>query len=151
MGIGGGDAIPIAQTAYNEYHPQLSRDGKWIAYTSDESGRAEVYIQAFPTAGFKLRVSTNGGSQPRWRDDGKELYYLAEGAIFAAPIELGAAPSAGKPEKLFDVLTPDFSLSSPFVYDVSADGKQFIVEAMDPNSRSTPVTVMLNWQAKLRR
>lgn len=151
MDIDGGSPIPIVQTAYNEYHPQLSRDDKWIAYTSDESGRAEVYIQAFPRAGFKLRVSTNGGSQPRWRDDGKELYYLAEGAIFAAPIELGPTPAAGVPEKLFDVLTPDFSLSSPYVYDVSADGKHFIVEAMDPNSRATPITVMLNWQAKLRR
>ena len=142
MSINGGATVDIAHTAYNEYHPQLSRDGKWIAYTSDESGRAEVYIQAFPQAGFKLRISANGGSQPRWRDDGRELYYLAGGAIFAVTVELGPTPAAGPPQKLFDVLTPDLSLSSPFVYDVSSDGRQFIVEAMDPNSRTTPVTLM---------
>ena len=69
--------IPYLQTDFNELHGQVSPDGQWLAYTSDESGTWEVYVQSFPVLGHRRTISTNGGAQPRWRKDGKELFYLA--------------------------------------------------------------------------
>jgi eukaryotic-like serine/threonine-protein kinase len=68
--------FPFLQTEFSEEHPQFSPDGRWLTYTSNESGRPEIYIQSFPPSGGKWRVSTHGGAHPRWRGDGKELFYL---------------------------------------------------------------------------
>jgi Tol biopolymer transport system component len=77
LALDGGKAMPIAHTTFNEVHGQLSSDGKWLAYVSDESGQNELYVQSFPVPAVRTRVSTAGGDQPRWRRDGQELFYIA--------------------------------------------------------------------------
>src|SRR5262249_44768368 len=83
--------VPYLQTESNECHARLSPDGKWLAYVSDETGRAEVYVQRFPTPGNRVLISANGGDQPAWRRDGKELYYLApDRKLMAVAVKPGA-------------------------------------------------------------
>ncbi|MCA1660594.1 MAG: hypothetical protein LC642_08695, partial [Verrucomicrobiaceae bacterium] len=83
--------FPFLQTEFNEQAAQFSPDGKWIAYSSDESGAPEVYVQTFPASGGRWRVSTDGGRQPRWRRDGRELFYItADGKLMAVDVKLGA-------------------------------------------------------------
>ena len=103
---------PFLQTEFNERQAQFSPDGKWIAYTSDESGTRDVYVQTFPAPGGRWRVSTGGGTQPRWRRDGRELFYIAAGRkLMAADVKPGATFEAGVPKLLFDtrVLTRQIS------------------------------------------
>ena len=83
--------VPFLQTAFNEMLGQFSPDGRWVAYISDESGRNEVYVRSFPAGSGKFQISNNGGTQPRWRDDGKEIYYLApDGKLMAATVKFTA-------------------------------------------------------------
>jgi Tol biopolymer transport system component len=95
--------VPFLQTEFNEQQAQFSPDAKWIAYTSDESGAPEVYVQAFPALGSKLRISTGGGCQPQWRRDGKELFYVAaDRKLMAVDVKTGATFEAGVPKPLFE-------------------------------------------------
>jgi dipeptidyl aminopeptidase/acylaminoacyl peptidase len=147
--------IPFLVTPADETASQFSPDGKWIAYSSDESGRREVYVQGFApgrvpaTALGKWQISTAGGDKPRWRRDGREVYYLApDRKMMAVPIKTG--PSSFEPGiavPLFDTRLTGF-----FPYDVGADGR-FLLQAVGdvgPVSLS-PVTIALNWQAALKR
>ena len=97
--------FPVAQTNFNEEHGQFSPDGAWVAYQSDESGRDEIYLQPFPGPGGKLLISIAGGVQVRWREDGRELFYLAlDGRLMAVPLQLGShgqPPGAGVPSRSF--------------------------------------------------
>ena len=95
--------FPFLQTEFNEQQAQFSPDGKWIAYTSDESGAPEVYVQTFPASGGRWRVSTGGGSQPKWRRDGRELFYIAaDRKLMAVDVKLGATFEAGVPKTLLE-------------------------------------------------
>ena len=148
-----GDQEPFAflATSFNEGPAQLSPDGGWLAYGSDESGRFEVYIQSFPKPTGKWQISTNGGVQPRWRGDGKELYYIsAANRVMAVPIGAGAGLEVGVATPLFDA---SFSSNSPqsYEYDVAPDGQRFIVSAPLTEARNTPLTVVVNWTARLNR
>lgn len=150
------DRKPFAflQTPYNESQAQLSPDGRWMAYASDESGRGEVYIQSFPMAGSKRQVSTNGGIQPRWRGDGKELFYLAaDRKLMAALVRGEAALEVGTPTALFQTsldlqgpTAPDFRQ----LYDVTADGQRFLLNVA-PEEVVSPITVVLNWTAGVKQ
>ena len=148
----GGKPAVVLQTAASEHNGVFSRDGKWIAYASDESGREEVYIQPFPSTGFKWTVSNQGGSRPRWRSDQKELFYLAAGrrSMMAADVQIeGSSIRTGAPRQLFQLSWPLPVLVSP--YDVSADGQRFLVlEPATESSGSAALTVVLNWQAALK-
>ena len=94
------------QTPANESQGKLSPDGHWLAYTSDTSGRFEIYVQSFPEPGDRITVSPNGGSSARWRRDGKELFYLApDGTLMAAPVGSGQPLEFGKPVPLFQFFT----------------------------------------------
>lgn len=146
--------FPVIQTEFDEFRGQFSPDGNWIAYQSDESGRHEIYVQAFPGPGPKATVSTNGGTQVRWRRDGKELFYVAlDGRLMAVPIELGSSsqtPDVGKPVALFRpplgrvVLHGDFRHH----YAVSQDGGRFLVAAALTETITSPISLILNWKAR---
>jgi len=143
--------FPVVQTNFDEQQAQFSPDGKWIAYQSDESGRVEIYVQPFPGPGNRWPVSTNGGSQVRWRRDGKELFYVAlDGRLMAVPIRVamnGGAPEVRTPVTLFApplggaVQQADYRHQ----YMVSSDGDRFLVATVTEQANS-PITVILNWK-----
>lgn len=140
--------VPFLQSRFNEYFGSFSPDAKWIAYESDESGRAEIYVQAVPAGGAKYQISTDGGTVPVWRRDGKEIYYRSpEGKLMAAPVRIGTTIEAGTPQSLF-------ALRGAQGFTPSGDGQRFlVVEAAGGEEAATvpPVTVVLNWQAELKK
>jgi Tol biopolymer transport system component len=148
--------FPFLRTRANAFQGQFSPDGKWIAYVSNESGRAEVYVAPFnasSASGGKWQVSTNGGAQPRWRPDGKEIFYVSP----APNVRLMAA-AVGATGTRFDVgaVTPLFVVRLPgtpgVFYQVSPDGKRFLFN-MAPmvDTTATPITVVVNWTAGLKK
>jgi eukaryotic-like serine/threonine-protein kinase len=148
----------FAKRSHNEFAGQLSPDGKWLAYQSNESGRYEVYIRAFPGdssgAGGKWQVSNQGGDLPRWQGDGKELFYVAANRLIAATIgENATSVQAGSPRELFSLPTATGAYAA-FTYDVTADGQRFLVleaAAVGAQLTGAPLTVIVNWQAGLKK
>lgn len=137
---------PYLQSAFDEIHGQISPDGRWLAYSSDENGRYEVYVQKFPLAGSKRQISTDGGMQPRWNPNGKELFYIAPDRILmAATTSTGAAFEVGAPKALFQtgVYGPSI-VRSRNNYVVSAGGDSFIVNSI-VDSRQ-PINVVVGWK-----
>jgi Tol biopolymer transport system component len=145
-----GKPFPVVQDAFDEDFPTLSADGRWMAYQSNESGRKEVYITAFPGGGAKWQVSSNGGGSPKWRSDGKELFFLDPAdTIIAVDVNTsGGAPQIGAPHALFQAvgIQRDFG-----AYDVTADGKKFLVNSGNLKEGSDPFTLVQNWTAELRK
>jgi Tol biopolymer transport system component len=136
--------IVVVNTPFDELKGQFSPDGHWVAYQTNESGRFEIVVQPFPGPTGKRRVSTGGGTQPRWRADGKELYFIAsDGKLMAAPITSGAAFAAGPPAPLFSV-TPEPDLYTKQQYAVSRDGR-FLISQPVGASTTPPITLILNW------
>jgi eukaryotic-like serine/threonine-protein kinase len=132
---------------------QFSPDGKWVAYASNETGKWEIYVTSFPEPRGKWQVSAGGGEQPRWRGDGKELYYLSpDGKMMATPVTTGANFDAGTPVALFQATprqpVPIYDL---FVYDVSRDGQRFLINTELKQAGSAPMSIVLNWTAKLNK
>jgi eukaryotic-like serine/threonine-protein kinase len=132
---------------------QFSRDGKWVAYASNETGKWEIYVTSFPEARGKWQVSTGGGEQPRWRGDGKELFYLSsDGTMMAVPVTTGANFDAGTPVALFQTTPrqpiPRYDL---FVYDVTRDGQRFLILTQLKQAETAPMSIVLNWAAKLNK
>jgi len=145
--------FPLLQTEFGEWHGQFSPDGRHVAYTSDESGAWEVYVQPFPGSGERLRISASGGGQPRWRRDGNELFYIAaDGTMTAVPLDRGSGSlSAGIPKALFKTSVHTPSLSVIFGYAVTGDGQRFLINTPAADALRTPITVVLNWTAELKR
>ena len=127
----------------------VAPDGKWVAYESDESGRPEIYVQPFPGPGRKVRVSLDGGSQVRWRRDGKELFYLAaDESLMAVSLDLAAGtPAVGVPAPLFKARMSAFRSISRQQYVVSPDGQRFLIATSD-EIVIAPITLLLNWKPK---
>jgi hypothetical protein len=127
---------------------QFSPDGKWVAYSSNESGRWEVYVTSFPDARGKWQVSTNGGEQPRWRGDGKEIYYLSSDAkLMAVSVDTRTEFESGTPATLFQTNPREqVATTQHVVYDVSRDGQRFLVNTKYDNGSAHPMSVILNWQ-----
>lgn len=152
--LGDRQPAPFLKTAFNKTQAQVSPNGRWIAYTSYESGGDEVYVQSFPTAGSKRQVSAGGGVQPRWRRDGKELFYLAsDQRLMAIPVSGGTSLAADAPIALFKtrLLTHGSqALGLPTLYDVSPDGQWFLL-VVPPEESRTPITVVQNWMAALKK
>jgi Tol biopolymer transport system component/tRNA A-37 threonylcarbamoyl transferase component Bud32 len=148
---GEGQARPLLQTAFNETHGQFSPDGKWFAYTSDKSGHDEVYMQRFPPSDELWQVSTSGGSQPRRRRDGRELFYLSrDGALTAVSIRAGKALDIDRPKPLFQTHGPT-SRNLGYTYDVTADGQRFLINThVVASGSSSPIHVILNWTTGLK-
>lgn len=147
--FGEGKPFPIVQTTFDERFPSISSDGKWIAYQNNESGRNEIYITAFPGGGAKWQVSTNGGISPKWRKDGKELYFIDSlDNIVAVDVNASAnAVHLGVPHALFQAVGIQREYGP---YDVTADGKKFLINSGNLNA-GDPLTLVLNWPAELKK
>jgi len=124
--------------------PAFSPDGKWVLYTSNETGRNEVYVVPYPGPGGKWQVSNEGGTEPRWAVNGRELFYRNGGKLMAVDVESGASFRPGAPRLLFD---------KPGMYDVSPDGKRFLMTRRAGAEQGPPpeIRVVLNWFEELRR
>jgi dipeptidyl aminopeptidase/acylaminoacyl peptidase len=156
----GGDrrATPLIATMFNEANGDLSRDGRWLAYRSNESGRFEVYVRPFPGVdGGRWQVSTGGGIQPLWAPNGRELFYVdPDGRIVAVPIEAGSGFRAGNPQVIVE---GPFATILPGVngrmYDVSRDGQRFLMVKRDDNGEQAApppqIVVVQNWFQELKR
>jgi len=131
---------------------QLSSDGKWIAYTSYEFARNEIFVTSFPVGGHKWQVSSKGGDYPRWRKDGQELYYVAPDRKLMS-VTVKTAPGAlefGTPSALFSIAIPIGDQGLPaYGYDVMPDGQHFLALAPTSEADSPSMTVVTNWQAEL--
>jgi len=133
------DPQPYAQSTFNEIQGVVSPDGRWIAYASDESGRFEIYLDSFPTPGARGRLTLGGGVEPRWKKDGRELYFRRGSAIHAVtPVTSGAAPEAAASQRLFDAGEDIRS------YDVTSDGQRFLLNVPAPDSSSPAMTAIVN-------
>jgi hypothetical protein len=138
---------PFMQTEFNEYQGQISPDSHWIAYTSDESGQREVFIRSFPSADGKWKLSTTRREQPRWRADGKELFYVdASGKINAVLVKPTAtSPNPDLPVPLFDPhLVGGTNIYNVFQYDVTNDRKRFVAATNIPSDAAPPSTVVIS-------
>jgi eukaryotic-like serine/threonine-protein kinase len=147
-----GDAkpYPLLQSEFGEDKGHFSPDGRFFAYVSNESGRPEVYVQSFPPAGGKWQISTGGGSQPHWRRDGKELFYIAaDRKLMAVAVKLDGGFESGAPAALF--LTQVSSVTDPNRYDVTADGQRFLINSPVEETSKTPINVILNWTSTLKK
>jgi len=150
--IGAGEEPkPWLKTAFNEFTPEFSPDGRWVAYSSDESGRLEVYLQGYPERRGKWQVSQTGGRTPHWRSDGRELYWTgpADNTLTAATVTAGLAGiETGKPTPLFGIRTGVGSN----LFEPDRDGKRFLVaEGVGSPDRDLPMVVVQNWPALLNR
>ena len=134
---------------YDEMHGNFSPDGKLVAYSSNESGRFEVYVQTFPRTDRRWQVSTNGGSEPRWRHDGREIYYLSEDRKLMA-VAVASGASFGVPKALFQTRAPAGVSTFRTNYVPSSDGRRFLVNTQIDRA-PTAITVVLNWTAGLKR
>jgi len=134
-------------------HGRFSPDGKWVAYSSNESGKWEIYVTSFPDARGKWQISTAGGEQPRWRGDGEELFFLSsDSKMMAAPITTVPNFDAGSPVGLFQTTPRQLvSRNDQFVYDVSRDGQRFVVLTQVKRGETAPISVVLNWTAMLNK
>jgi len=148
---------PLIHTPFGELNAEISPDGRWIAYQSDESGQAEVYVRPFPNIdGGRWQVSTDGGERPLWARNGRELFYVTAVGLMTVPIETTTAFSIGKARKLLD---DRYFFGSVYfqgrTYDISPDGRRFLmikpVAEVGDDSSNSQVVVVLNWTEELKR
>ncbi|MGD0510034.1 MAG: hypothetical protein ABSA27_19705, partial [Terriglobales bacterium] len=141
----GGAAVPLLNTKANETNGQISPDGKWVAYASDESGTWEIYVTSFPGAAGKWQVSRGGGTEPRWRGDGKEIFYAGpSGMLTAVPVNSEGTFATGTPAPLFQIRgRAPISSTDVFTYDVAKDGKRFLVNRYVKPEHVPPLTILL--------
>jgi Tol biopolymer transport system component len=145
--------FPVAQTPFDERDGQFSPDGKWIAYRSDESGRLEVYVQAFPQPAGKWRASVNGGSQPRWRSDGRELFYVdLDNTLMSVRLKAGLdgrveadTQAALFPTHILQTAATGLGYEKQ-QYAVSSDGQRFLINSALDENLTAPIVLILNWR-----
>ena len=152
---GGKKPFPFLTTPFQELNGQFSPGGNWIAYQSNESGRFEIYVQSFPGPGGKFQISSNGGAQPRWNKNGKEIFYVSlDSKMMAVPVKFppdGQSLEIGTPAALFPVRIAGGPLPgrNRQQYAVSADGQRFLVNLVAGEGTTSPITVILNWHPGL--
>jgi len=142
---------PYVQGKYSVRNAQFSPDGKYVAYASNETGGWEVYVTPFPVAGSKWQVSHGGGEEPRWKRDGKELFYLSpDGALMSVKVNLGTSFEATTPAALFQSRRRQkISSQDVFTYAVSNDGERFLFNTIVDRRQATPLWIMMNWTAQM--
>ena len=150
---GGRTPTLVAGAEFVEGDGRLSPNGRWLAYTSNESGSWDVYVQAFPSLDRKWRISPDGGSRPTWRRDGKELFYIGpDQKLMTAPVTGDSQFVAGTPTPLFQVrMIPFPPTQSRQQYAVTAHGDRFLVNTVVEPAAPSPITVVLNWTAGLKK
>jgi Tol biopolymer transport system component len=146
----GGEVQPLLASATAvQVYAQISPDGRWVAYASNESGRNEVYVRSFPDLGGKWQISQGGGTFPQWRGDSRELfYYGADGSVYAVPLDIGAVVTPGAAVPLFEARMlngPNNAIGFRAQYDVSRDGNRFLVNTTTEQTAASPITVVVNW------
>src|SRR5882757_396680 len=143
----------LSQVKWPVKGAQFSPDGRWVAYASNESGSMEVYVVPFPSGNGKGQVSSGGGQEPRWRNDGKELFYLSrDSKMMAVPVSAGASFESGSPVALFQThRRQPISSQDIFSYDVSADGQKFLIATRVDESAVAPLSVLLNWTSSIEK
>jgi Tol biopolymer transport system component len=148
--FGDGKPFPIVQSTFEERYPEVSPDGKWMAYQSNESGRWEIYITAFPGGGAKWQVSGVGGASAKWRKDSKEIFYLdlSDNLVAVDVNASGSSVQLGTPHTLFQAIGVQREYGP---YDVSADGKRFLLNSGNLNKSSDPFTLVQNWPSELKK
>lgn len=141
----GGTSQVFLKTQFDEWFPQFSPDGRFIAYESNESGRPEIYVQPFPGPGGKWQISTEGGARPVWPRKDSEIFYIAGKKLMAVPVQTSPTFSAGTPKVLFESEFYD----SGHYYDASPDGKQFFfIKSVGQATSVSQINVVLNWPAE---
>ena len=143
----GSKAVPLLESAFIETHGQFSPDGRWLAYSSNEADRLEVYVRRFPDRGEKWRISTAGGGWPRWARSGEEILYLApDNTLMSAPVAArGSSFEVGAARTLFKMRPRGQSRLDAYQYDVSPDSQQILVNAHVAGASSPPITLVANW------
>jgi len=142
--------VPFAQNPFNQSFAQFSPDGRWVLYESDESQRREIYLAPFSRASEKHQISPNGGEKPRWRQDGKEIFYQAlDGQLMAADVRMrGETVEVGAVRALFARIAKVVG----YPYDVSADGQRVVaVMPVGRQQAAEPITLVENWTAALKK
>jgi eukaryotic-like serine/threonine-protein kinase len=146
---------PFLKTRFRESQGQFSPDSRWIAYVSDESGAPEIYVRPFgPSSGSsgKWQISSGGGSGPRWRRDGQELFYFSGRKLMSVEVTAGPGFQAGVLKPLFEATVVAGGSNLDYHYwDVTADGKRFLINTQATESASAPITVVVNWAAGLKK
>ena len=142
---------PLLQGRWIARNAQFSPDGRWVAYSSNETGSWEVYVSAFPNANSKWQVSRGGGEEPRWRRDGKELFYLSgDGKMTAVAMGTGSNFEAGPPTTLFQThRRQPISAMDFFSYDVAGDGQKFLINTKLDEPNAAPLSIVLNWASEM--
>jgi serine/threonine protein kinase/Tol biopolymer transport system component len=148
--LGDRKAQPFLRTPFNETAPRFSPDGRWLAYVSDESGRNEIYVQSYPGPGGQRLISTEGGTEPLWNQNGRELFYRSGNKMMAVEVTTQPSFSAGTPKALFEgPYQPSPVLNN---YDVSPDGQRFLMLKPSEQAASpTQINVVLNWFEELKQ
>ena len=137
---------PVVQTEFNELVPMFSPDGRWLAYQSNASGRMEIYLRTFPDGGRTWQVSTEGGAQPKWNPNGRELFYRQGGKLMAVDVATDGELALGTPRALFEHSSPESA------YDVGTDGERFImIDASVSRAAPTELILVQNWTEELKR
>jgi Tol biopolymer transport system component len=150
--MGDRKAQPFLRTPFNESVPRFSPDGHWLAYVSDESGRWEIYVQPYPGPGGKWQISTEGGTEPAWNPNGRELFYRSGDKMMAVEIATQPSFAVGKPRMLFEGPYQASPATGPN-YDVSPDGQRFLMLKPSEAREAAPtqINVVLNWFEELKR
>jgi Tol biopolymer transport system component len=139
---------PFVRSPFVDLRGRISPDGRWVAYQTNEAGRAEIFVQAFPGPGGKWQISTAGGTEPQWGPGGKELFYLSQNKMMRVSVQTGAAFEAGIPEPLFPVALRRIVTNNRYL--VSRDGRRFLLLSSLLQNLTPPTTVVVNWPAELR-
>ena len=148
---------PLVRTPTNERNAEISPDGRWIAYQSDESGQYEIYVRPFPAVdGGRWQISTTGGTRPLWAHSGKELFYLStDGSLMRVTVEPRTTWTASAPARLLDKTPPFFASWSGRTYDISLDDQRFLMPdsltPSDPAAGPARFIVVQNWFEELKR
>ena len=145
--------FPLIHSQFGNLTSAFSPDCKWVAYVSIETGQREVYVTHFPDATRRYRVSTQGGTLPRWREDGRELFYAARNSILVVSVdEKPDSISLGTPRTLFSAANyANYGAANVTYYDVTADGRRFLVTEANSPKGSVPLTLVTNWDAALKK
>ncbi|HEV8384038.1 MAG TPA: protein kinase [Candidatus Acidoferrales bacterium] len=145
-------AQPIVSGPANEFHPSFSPDSRWLAYVSGETGRNEVYVMPFPRAAGRWQVSFEGGLEPRWSPDGKEIFYRSSSGLMSAPVEAGGSAFRSGTPKLLVKRTFDVYGTNSSTYAISKDGKRFLqIVSGAAQGSATGLEVVLHWADELKK